>query len=207
MFFNFQPLSKIETALLKSDRKKPEKSILFFAVKKSSSKTLNPASTTPASALTTSVCASVLAPSNPSSASASNTPASASVLATRAPANSYSDAVGNLTGSVSSKPAPLLNACEGIFPDYRKKKFQATINAFVLYATISDTAVYTSGVGALNNTNLFHRSCTGSGQYRYTKIGNLHACDACHVGFYVSFGICVFLLKCLNLTLDFIHIR
>ena len=203
MFFNFQPLSKIETALLKSCRKKPEKS----CSEEVTSTTLNPASTTPASALTTSVCASVLASSNPSSASASNTPASASVLATRAPANAYSDAVGNLTGSVSTKPAPLLNACKGIFPDYRKKKFQATINAFVLYATISDTAVYTSGVGALNNTNLFHRSCTGSGQYRYTKIGNLHTCDACHVGFYVSFGICVFLLKGLNLTLDFIYIR
>ena len=79
------------------------------------------------------------------------------------------------------------------------------MNAFLLRATISGTVVYTSGVGALNNTDLFHRNYTGSGQYRYSKIGSLHTCAACHVEFHVSLGICVFLLKCLNLTLDLLY--
>ncbi len=85
-----------------------------------------------------------------------------------------------------TKQASSMSACEGIFPDYRTKKFQTIINAFVLYATTPAAAEYLSGVGALNNTNLFNRNCTGRGMHRCTKTGKLYACDACHVEFYVS---------------------
>jgi len=88
--------------------------------------------------------------------------------------------------SLPKKQAPSVSACEGIFPDYRTKKFQTIINAFVLYATTPAAAEYLSGVGALNNTNLFNRNCTGRGMHQYTKMGKLYACDACRIEFHVS---------------------
>jgi hypothetical protein len=182
-FLLFQPLSKFETALLKSRSMKPEKSILFYGVKKSSSTMSNMALSALAST---------------ASVSLSTTVTSESVSATSTLGHMNSDAESNQTALVPRKPAPVVNACEGIFPDYRKKKFQDRVNAFVLYATIPDTAMYSSGVGSLNNTNMFHRSCTGMGMIRYTKIGNIHACDTCHVEFYVSLDMCVFESKCLN---------
>jgi hypothetical protein len=103
------------------------------------------------------------------------------------------------------KPAPVINGCEGIFPDYRKKGFQAKINAFVLNASIPVTAMYKSGVGAINKTNMFHKNCTDSGVYRWTKIGNLHSCDACHVDFYVSLGMYVSVLNCSNPIIAFLY--
>lgn len=106
--------------------------------------------------------------------------------------------------SLPTKHAPSMSACEGIFPDYRTKKFQTIINAFVLYATIPDAAEYSSGVGALNCTNMFNRNCTGRGMYRCTKTGKLHACDACHVEFYVSLLSVVRLWQSFcNPTIDF----
>ncbi len=175
-FLRFQSLSKFKTALLKSRSMKPEKSILFYGVKKSSSTMSNMALSALAST---------------ASVSLSTTVTSESVLATSTLGHGNSDAESNQTALVPRKPAPVVNACEGIFPDYWKK-FQDRINAFVLYATIPDTAMYSSGVGSLNNTNMFHSSCTGMGMIRYTKIGNIHACDTCHVEFYVSLDMCVF---------------
>ena len=176
-FLHFQSLSKFKTALLKSRSMKPEKSILFYGVKKSSSTLSNMALSTLASTATVSI---------------STTVTSESVLPTSTLDHGNSDAELNQTILVPRKPAPVVNACEGIFPDYRKKKFQEKINAFVMYATIPDTAMYSSGIGSLNNTNMFHRKCTGMGMIRYTKIGNIHACDTCHVEFYVSLDMCVF---------------
>jgi hypothetical protein len=97
-----------------------------------------------------------------------------------------------MTANIPKKLAPVISGCEGIFPDYRKQCFQAKINAFVLNATIPVNATYKIGIGALNKTNMFHKTCTGSGVYRITKIGNIHSCDACHVEFYVSFLLHVF---------------
>jgi hypothetical protein len=48
------------------------------------------------------------------------------------------------------KPAPVINGCKGIFPDHQKMCFQAKIHAFVLNASFSSTAMYKSGVGAIN---------------------------------------------------------
>jgi hypothetical protein len=102
-----------------------------------------------------------------------------------------------------TKQAPSMSACEGIFPDYRTKKFQTIINAFVLYATTPAAAEYSSGVGALNNTNMFNRNCTGRGMHRCTKAGKLYACDACHVEFYVSHvSVLRFWQSFLNPTVD-----
>jgi hypothetical protein len=129
-FLLFQPLSKFETALLKSRSMKPEKSILFYGVKKSSSTMSNMA---------------ISALASTASVSLSTTVTSESVLATNTLGHGNSDAELNQTALVPRKPAPVVNAFEGIFPDYRTKKFQDRINAFVLYATIPDTAMYSSG--------------------------------------------------------------
>jgi hypothetical protein len=185
-FLLFQPLSKFETALLKSRSMKPEKSILFYGIKKLSSTISNMALSALAST---------------ASVSLSTTVTSESVSATSTLGHGNSDAELNQTALVPRKPALVVNACEGIFPDYQKKKFQDRSNAFVLYATIPETAMYSSGVGSLNNTKIFHRNCKGMGMMCYTKIGNIH--DTCHVEFYVSLDMCLFESKCLNPKLHF----
>ena len=175
-------MTKFETYFLTSNSKRQEKSILFFAVKKST--TTKPITSIVATSLSSDSAFTSTASYAASSPSETGTNTATSSSSQSANATKVIDLLSSIR--LPTKQAPSMSACEGIFPDYRTKKFQTIINAFVLYATTPAAAEYLSGVRALNNTNLFNRNCTGRGMHRCTKMGKLYACDACHVEFYVS---------------------
>ena len=101
--------------------------------------------------------------------------------------------LATVTGPVKSD---LWNrSCEGIYPDYQKKDFQAQIIAYVRYAVINETSLYQpNSIGRTGLTNLYMKTCNAVGILRRTKLGNIHSCNNCYVGFYVRTCIVAILL-------------
>lgn len=138
-------------------------------------------------------------------------PISARIPAVTAPAQAvFEDAarsclpVATVAGPVKSDPR--IRSCEGIYPDYQKKDFQAQIIAYVSYATINESSLYKpNSIGSTGHTNLYMKTCNAIGVLRKTKLGNIHSCNKCYIGFYVRTCIVVILLiylyLCFNLTI------
>lgn len=171
-------MTKLEHELLKASKKKPEKSMSFFVHKKPP--IVHPAAkSTSLVATWAAAIPSVTEP--PAHAVRENAAVSQSP-----PAEASAGPVTSYSGKRS---------CEGIFPEYQQKEFQVQINTYVLHATINATSLYKpNSVGSTGLTNLFMKTCTGIGTLQKTKIRNIHSCNECHNGFYVS--ICIVHIIC-----------